>query len=109
MKRMRAVESDSVKSARKTKSKLHKSFKERLKLVSELNLHRQKQNNAHGSYERHETVIDQRTSTVMHCCAEGLALQCLSLYYRKVPEKVGIGHIFQSFGMVSNLKICPPH
>ena len=36
MKRMRAVESDSVKSARKAKDKLHKPFKEHLKLVSEL-------------------------------------------------------------------------
>ena len=37
MKRMRAVESDSVKSARKAiKDKLHKPFKERQKLVSKL-------------------------------------------------------------------------
>ena len=36
MKRMRAVESDSVKSARKAKDKLYKPFKERQKLVSEL-------------------------------------------------------------------------
>ena len=35
MKCMRAVESDSVKSARKAKDKLHKPFKERQKLVSE--------------------------------------------------------------------------
>ena len=33
MKRIRAVESDSVKSARKAKGKLHKPFKERQKLV----------------------------------------------------------------------------
>jgi len=33
---MRAVESDSVKSARKAKDKLHNPFKERLKLVSKL-------------------------------------------------------------------------
>ena len=43
LKRMRAVESDSVKSARKAKDKLHKPFKERQELVSEA-LHRQKQN-----------------------------------------------------------------
>ena len=43
MKRMGAVESDSVKSARKAKDKLHKPFKERQELVSEA-LHRQKQN-----------------------------------------------------------------
>ena len=36
LKRMRAVESDSVKSARKAKYKLHKPFKERQELVSEL-------------------------------------------------------------------------
>ena len=36
MKRMRSVESDSVKSARKSRDKLHKPFKERQKLVSEL-------------------------------------------------------------------------
>ena len=36
MKRIKAVESDSVKSARKAKDKLHKPFKERQKLVSEL-------------------------------------------------------------------------
>ena len=36
LKRMRAVESDSVKSARKAKDKLHKPFKERQELVSEL-------------------------------------------------------------------------
>ena len=40
---MRAVESDSVKSARKAKDKLHKPFKERQELVSEA-LHGQKQN-----------------------------------------------------------------
>ena len=42
-KALRAVESDSVKSARKAKDKLHKPFKERQELVSEA-LHRQKQN-----------------------------------------------------------------
>ena len=50
---MRAVESDSVKSARKAKDKLHKPFKERQELVSEA-LHRQKQNRNYtdGKYER---------------------------------------------------------
>ena len=43
LKRMKAVESNSVKSARKAKDKLHKPFKERQELVSEA-LHRQKQN-----------------------------------------------------------------
>ena len=36
MKHMRTVESDSVKSARKAKDKLHEPFKERQKLVSKL-------------------------------------------------------------------------
>ena len=51
MKHMRAVESDSVKSTRKAKGKLHKPFKERQKLVSELCTGRNKQN-AHSKYER---------------------------------------------------------
>ena len=42
MKRMRSVESDSVKSARKSRDKLHKPFKERQKLVSELYYGRKK-------------------------------------------------------------------
>ena len=44
MKRMRAVESDSVKSARKAKDKLHKA-RERASETRERTLHRQ---NAHG-------------------------------------------------------------
>ena len=43
MKRMRAVESDSVKSARKTKDKLHKACK-RASDICERTLHRQEQN-----------------------------------------------------------------
>ena len=46
MKRMRAVESDSVKSARKAKDKLHKEE------IRERTLHRQEQNNVHGKHER---------------------------------------------------------
>ena len=42
MKRMRAVESDSVKSARKAKDKLHKAVKERQKFVNELCIVRNK-------------------------------------------------------------------
>ena len=55
MKRMRAVESDSVKSARKTKDKFHKAC-ERASEICERPLHRQEQNNAHGKHESHETV-----------------------------------------------------
>ena len=43
MKRMRAVESDSVKSARKAKDKLHKAC-ERASEICEQTLHRQEQN-----------------------------------------------------------------
>ena len=42
MKRMRAVETDSVKSARKAKDKLHRPVKERQKLVNELWMGRNK-------------------------------------------------------------------
>ena len=47
MKRMRAVESDGVKSARKAKDKLHKAC-ERVSKIHERTLHRQ----AHAKYER---------------------------------------------------------
>ena len=47
MKHMRAVESDSVKLARKAKDKLHKAC-ERASETRERTLHRQEQNNAHG-------------------------------------------------------------
>ena len=43
MKRVRAVESDSVKSTRKAKDKLHKAC-ERASEICERTLHRQKQN-----------------------------------------------------------------
>ena len=65
MKRMRAVESDSVKSARKAKDKLHKAC-ERASETREQTLHGQEQNNAHGKHERqesHETVIDFLVNT----------------------------------------------
>ena len=51
MKRMGAVESDSVKSARKAKDKLHKAC-ERASETCERTLHGQEQNNAHGKQER---------------------------------------------------------
>ena len=46
MKRMRAVESDCVKSARKAKDKLHKAC-ERASEICERILHRQEQNGMH--------------------------------------------------------------
>ena len=51
MKRMRAVESDSVKSTRKAKDKLHKAC-EGASEIHERTLNRQEQNNAHGKHER---------------------------------------------------------
>ena len=50
MKRMGAVESDSVKSPRKAKDMLHKAC-ERASETRERNLHGQEQNNAHGKHE----------------------------------------------------------
>ena len=60
MKRMGAVKSEGVKSARKAKDKLHKAC-ERASETRERTLHGQEQNNAHGKHdalESHETVID---------------------------------------------------
>ena len=55
MKRMRAVESDSVKSARKAEDKLHKAC-ERASEIHERTLHRQEQNRMHMASMSHETV-----------------------------------------------------
>ena len=55
MKRMRAVESDSVKSARKAKDKLHKAF-ERASEICEQTLHRQEQNRMCMASMSHEIV-----------------------------------------------------
>ena len=51
MKRVGAVESESVKLARKVKDKLHKAC-ERASETRERTLHGQEQNNAHGKHER---------------------------------------------------------
>ena len=51
MKCMGAVESDSVKSARKAKDKLHKAC-ERASETRERTLHGQEQNNVHGKHDR---------------------------------------------------------
>ena len=55
MKRMRAVESDSVKSPRKAKDKLHKAC-ERASEICERTLHRQEQNTMHMASMSQETV-----------------------------------------------------
>ena len=81
MKRMGAVESDSVKSAMKAKYKLHKAC-ERESETRERTLHGQEQNNPYGKHERgmrQWSISSQHKYNHMHCCAEGLALQCLSL------------------------------
>ena len=65
MKRMGAVESDSVKSARKAKDKLHKAY-ERASETRERTLHGQEQN-AHAKHERVTRqclVSNQHTSTI---------------------------------------------
>ena len=83
MKRVRAVEADSVKSVRKAKDKLHKAC-ERASEIRERTLHRQEQTRMHMASMRESPDSDRFWSTQkynhMHCCAEGLALQCLSLY-----------------------------
>ena len=48
---MGAAESDSVKSAKKAKDKLHKAC-ERASETREQTLHRKEQNNAHGKHDR---------------------------------------------------------
>ena len=66
MKRMRAVESDSVKSARKAKDKLHKACERALE-TRERTLQGQERNNAHGKHERvmrQCSVCNQNTSTI---------------------------------------------
>ena len=58
MKRMRAVESDSVKSARKAKDKLHKAC-ERVSESRERTLHRQEQNRMRIASMRESRDSDQ--------------------------------------------------
>ena len=53
---MRAVESATVKSARKAKDKLHKAC-ERASEIRERTLHRQEQNNAHGKHESQDSLV----------------------------------------------------
>ena len=63
---MGAVESDSVKPARKAKDKLHKA-RERASETRERTLHGQEQNNAHGKHERvtrQRSISSQHTSTI---------------------------------------------
>ena len=58
MKRVRAVESDSVKSVRKVKDKLHKAC-ERASEIREQTLHRQEQNRMCMASMSHERVTRQ--------------------------------------------------
>ena len=64
MKHMGAVESDSVKSARKAKDKLHKAC-ERASETCERTLHGQEQNSVHGKYGR---VTRQCLVSSQHTC-----------------------------------------
>ena len=78
---MKAVESDSAKSARKAKDKLHKPFKERQKLVSELCTARNKTMRIASMRESRDSdrfLVNTHKYNHMHCCIEGLAVQCLS-------------------------------
>ena len=68
MKCMGAVESDSVKSARKAKDKLHKAC-ERASETCERTLHGQEQNNVHGKHERVTRQSSQHTSTITYTAA----------------------------------------
>ena len=79
MKRARAIESDSVKSARKAKDKLHKAC-ERTSQICERTLHRQEQNRMHVASMRESRDSGQHTSTIT-CTAmpRVLALQYLSI------------------------------
>ena len=66
MKRMGAVESDSVKSLRKAKDKLHKACERALE-TRERTLQGQERNNVHGKHERVTrqcSVCNQNTSTI---------------------------------------------
>ena len=63
MKRMRAVDSESVRSARKAKDKLHKAC-ERASEIRERTLHRQKQNRMRMASMRESRGSDRHTSTI---------------------------------------------
>ena len=88
-----AVESDSVKSARKAKDKLHKAC-ERASETHERTLHGQEQNRMHmasmrESWDSDWFLVTSHKYNHMHCCAEGLALQCfhfLGNSVRKVSQ-----------------------
>ena len=67
MKRMRAVESVSVKSARKAKDKLHKAC-ERASEAREQTLHRQEQNRMH--------VASMRESALSKLCRGKSEIEC---------------------------------
>ena len=86
MKRMGAVESDSVESARKAKDKLHKAY-ERASETRERTLHGQEQN-AHAKHERVTrqcSVSNQHTSTITCTAAPRVwhfsAFHCSSGYH----------------------------
>ena len=65
MKHMRAVEPDSVKSARKAKDKLHKAC-ERASEIRERTLHKWEQNRMRMASMSHETVYSAHKYNHMH-------------------------------------------
>ena len=79
MKRMGAVESDSVKSAMKAKDKLHKAC-ERVSETRERTLHGQEQNNAYGKSMRESRDSDRFPSTIT-CTAAPRVWHFSAFYY----------------------------
>ena len=78
MKRMGAVESDCVKSARKAKGKLHKACERALETFE----HGQEQNRMRMASMRESRdsdgfQVNTQVYNHMHSCAKGLVLQCL--------------------------------
>ena len=107
MKRTRSVESDSVKSARKTKNKLHKDC-ERASEIREQTLHRQEQNSAHGKHRRVTRQSSQHTSTItcttglLHYSTSKALLMGMALLYN--TEHLSIGLICAVFLALTQLR-----
>ena len=91
--RMRGVESDSVKAARKAKDKLHKAC-ERASEIRERTLHRQKQNRMRmaSMRESRDSLLSTQVQSHAVMC-EGLALQCLSLTWFLYPTWATSPHV----------------
>ena len=96
MKRMRAVESDSVKSGRKAKDKLHRAC-ERAQEIRERTLHRQEQNRMHMASmreSRDSLVSTQLQSHAVMCRGFGTSVPFISLVLKSmcsIDHKRGTG------------------